>query len=110
MDSISIISLDEEAAVAVLRMACESGITFYDTANVYRDSDKKIGHALMDAYRPELSWQTVLPKMRILPIMSARRHDHRGHGIQGDCGQDVAEGCHRILEDPHGERDIVYGM
>jgi hypothetical protein len=45
---IPIIHLDEEAAVAVLRRAYESGITFYDTANAYHDSEKKIGHALGD--------------------------------------------------------------
>jgi uncharacterized protein len=45
---IPIIRLDEEAAVAVLRRAYESGITFYDTANAYRDSEKKIGRALGD--------------------------------------------------------------
>ena len=45
---IPIIRLDEEAAVAVLRRAYESGITFYDTANAYRDSEKKIGCALGD--------------------------------------------------------------
>jgi uncharacterized protein len=45
---IPIIRLDEEAAVLVLRRAYESGITFYDTANAYRDSEKKIGRALGD--------------------------------------------------------------
>ena len=45
---IPIIRLDEESAVAVLRRAYESGITFYDTANAYRDSEKKIGRALGD--------------------------------------------------------------
>ena len=45
---IPIIRLDEEAAVWVLRRAYESGITFYDTANAYRDSEKKIGRALGD--------------------------------------------------------------
>jgi predicted aldo/keto reductase-like oxidoreductase len=45
---IPIIRLDEKAAVAVLRRAYESGITFYDTANAYRDSEKKIGLALGD--------------------------------------------------------------
>jgi hypothetical protein len=48
---IPIIRLDEEAAV--VRRAYKSGITFYDTANAYRDSEKKIGQALMDAYRPD---------------------------------------------------------
>jgi predicted aldo/keto reductase-like oxidoreductase len=43
---IPIIRLDEDAAVAVLRRAYESGITLFDTANAYRDSEKKIGRAL----------------------------------------------------------------
>lgn len=43
---IPIIRLDEDAAVAVLQRAYDSGITFYDTANAYRDSEKKIGLAL----------------------------------------------------------------
>ncbi|MGD0819418.1 MAG: aldo/keto reductase [Desulfomonilia bacterium] len=45
---IPIIRLDEDTAVAVLRRAYESGITLYDTANAYRDSEKKIGRALGD--------------------------------------------------------------
>lgn len=46
--AIPIIRLDEDAAVDVLRRAYESGITLYDTANAYRDSEKKIGRALGD--------------------------------------------------------------
>jgi uncharacterized protein len=42
---IPIIRLSRDAAVKVLRHAYERGITFYDTANVYRDSEEKIGHA-----------------------------------------------------------------
>jgi predicted aldo/keto reductase-like oxidoreductase len=45
---IPIIRLDEKSAVSVLRRACESGITFFDTANAYRDSEKKIGLALAE--------------------------------------------------------------
>ena len=45
---IPIIRLDEDTAVTVLRRAYESGITLYDTANAYRDSEKKIGRALGD--------------------------------------------------------------
>jgi uncharacterized protein len=45
---IPIIRLNEDTAVAVLRRAYDSGITFYDTANAYRDSEKKIGRALGD--------------------------------------------------------------
>ncbi len=43
---IPIIRLDEDTAVTVLRRAFESGITLYDTANIYLDSEKKIGRAL----------------------------------------------------------------
>jgi predicted aldo/keto reductase-like oxidoreductase len=43
---IPIIRLDEDTAVSVLRRAYESGITLFDTANAYRDSEKKIGRAL----------------------------------------------------------------
>ena len=42
---IPIIRLDEQSALAVLHRAYEVGITFYDTANAYRDSEKKIGLA-----------------------------------------------------------------
>lgn len=43
---IPIIRLETEEAVKVLRYAYEKGITFYDTANMYRDSEAKIGQAL----------------------------------------------------------------
>ena len=42
---IPIIRLSKEAAVAVLRRAYDRGITFYDTANMYMDSEEKIGSA-----------------------------------------------------------------
>ena len=42
---IPIIRLPEAEAVTVLRHAYARGITFYDTANAYRDSEKKIGQA-----------------------------------------------------------------
>jgi hypothetical protein len=45
---IPIIRLDEDTAVKVVRRVYESGITLYDTANAYRDSEKKIGRALVD--------------------------------------------------------------
>jgi predicted aldo/keto reductase-like oxidoreductase len=44
--SIPIIRLQIDAAVRVLCHAYEKGITFYDTANMYRDSEAKIGKAL----------------------------------------------------------------
>lgn len=37
-----------EESDAILKRAFESGINFYDTANMYTDSEMKIGHALHD--------------------------------------------------------------
>lgn len=42
---IPIMRLRDEEAVKVLRHAYEKGITFYDTANMYGDSERKIGQA-----------------------------------------------------------------
>ncbi|MGN0983041.1 MAG: aldo/keto reductase [Candidatus Limivicinus sp.] len=39
---------DEEYAVRLLRAAYEGGINYFDTANAYTDSEKKIGLALSD--------------------------------------------------------------
>ena len=43
---IPIIRLQTDEAAKVLRHAFDKGITFYDTANMYRDSESKIGQAL----------------------------------------------------------------
>lgn len=45
MGCIPIIRLQKEAAVRVLRHAFNKGVTFFDTANAYRDSEEKIGEA-----------------------------------------------------------------
>lgn len=42
---IPIIRLSADSAVKVLRRAFEKGITFYDTANAYLDSEEKLGRA-----------------------------------------------------------------
>ncbi|MDF2874924.1 MAG: Aldo/keto reductase family protein [Sporomusa sp.] len=42
---IPIIRLETNQAVKTLRHAYEQGVTFYDTANAYRDSEDKIGRA-----------------------------------------------------------------
>ena len=39
---------DEDYAVKLLRAAYEGGINYFDTANAYTDSEKKIGLALSD--------------------------------------------------------------
>ena len=43
---IPIISLDFDAGVSIVRHCYERGITFFDTANLYGDSERKIGRAL----------------------------------------------------------------
>ncbi len=43
---IPIIPLSVEDGAAVVRHCYDLGITFFDTANVYRDSEKKVGQAL----------------------------------------------------------------
>ena len=43
---IPIIPREFEEAVKVVRHCFESGMTFFDTANAYADSEKKIGKAL----------------------------------------------------------------
>ena len=45
---IPIIPLNVETSVNIVRHCYEKGITFYDTANAYVDSEKKIGEALED--------------------------------------------------------------
>ena len=39
---------DKEEAAHILRRAYDAGITFYDTARAYSDSEEKIGYALSD--------------------------------------------------------------
>lgn len=41
---------DKETAVSILRRAYEGGITFFDTARAYSDSEEKIGLAFGDMY------------------------------------------------------------
>jgi len=45
---IPVIPLSIEDGAAVVRHCYDLGITFFDTANVYRDSEKKVGQALCD--------------------------------------------------------------
>ena len=44
---IPIIRLSPEEAVSVLRRAYDLGVTFFDTANVYHDSEEKMGDAFL---------------------------------------------------------------
>src|SRR4030066_1343427 len=45
---IPVIKQKMDETVKVLRHAYNRGITFYDTANMYRDSEAKMGQALSD--------------------------------------------------------------
>jgi len=46
--TIPIIRLSSDEAVKVLNRAYDRGITLYDTANMYLDSEEKIGRAFRD--------------------------------------------------------------
>ena len=48
MGCLPIQRIDFDAAKAILRRAYDAGINFFDTANGYTDSEKKIGYALSD--------------------------------------------------------------
>jgi predicted aldo/keto reductase-like oxidoreductase len=72
---IPIIRLSLEEAVQVLRRAYDRGVTFYDTANVYLDSEEKIGRAL-DGLRPQV----------ILATKSMKRDRA---GVEGDIEQSL---------------------
>lgn len=69
---------DEETAVKILRRAYEGGMTFFDTARAYSDSEKKLGMALSDvrdnitiasktmAKTPEEFWQQLHTSLELL--------------------------------------------
>jgi len=48
MGCLPIQRVDFDTAKAILRRAYDAGINFFDTANAYSDSEKKIGYALAD--------------------------------------------------------------
>ena len=70
--------VSEEEAVKILRKAYENGITFFDTARGYSDSEYKIGQALSDvrdkifiatktmAKTPEEFWQHLETSLSLL--------------------------------------------
>ena len=70
--------VSEEEACRLLRRAYEAGITFFDTANAYTDSEKKIGMALADvrdkihiatktgARNVEMFWQNLENSLRMM--------------------------------------------
>ena len=69
---------DMETAVKILRRAFEGGMTFFDTARAYSDSEEKIGNALSDvrekifiatktaAKTPEDFWKDLETSLRLL--------------------------------------------
>ncbi len=42
--------ISDEEAVLLLRKACDNGITFFDTARAYTDSEHKLGLAFHDRW------------------------------------------------------------
>jgi predicted aldo/keto reductase-like oxidoreductase len=73
---IPIIRLDHDAAVEVVRHCYDSGVTFYDTANVYGDSEKKIGAAL-ESVRDKIVIAT-----KTLNREAADAADHVGYSLE----------------------------
>ena len=53
---------DTETAIAILRRAYEGGMTFFDTARAYSDSEEKIGRAFSDMYPSERSKMYIATK------------------------------------------------
>lgn len=70
--------IDREEAAALLKKAYKSGITFFDTARFYTDSEEKIGYALSDVreniyiatktmtVKVEEFWQQLTTSLRLL--------------------------------------------
>ena len=69
---IPIIRLDTDAAVRVLRRAYDRGITLYDTANAYRDSEEKIGRAFQGMRDKVVIATKTIRRMRQRPRNSWR--------------------------------------
>ena len=53
-----------EEAARLLRMALDAGITFFDTARFYTDSEEKIGYALSDRRSMEARTASATPSGR----------------------------------------------
>ena len=54
-------SLNEQWAVETLRKAIDNGLTYVDTAYVYKDSERVTGLCLQDGYREKVTLATKLP-------------------------------------------------
>lgn len=79
---IPIIRLGFEEAADVVRHCYEGGITFFDTANIYGDSERKIGHAL------EPVRDRVVLATKTLFREAAAAVDHIGYSLENlktDC-------------------------
>jgi hypothetical protein len=131
---IPIIRYAKDDAVRVLRHALDCGITFFDTANAYRDSEEKMGIAFAGkrdkvvlasktlkrraeeaSGRPSdhgrLSQRTgeeILPALRVLSALSPGGNDNAGHGVPHRCLPDVSIRCGGILQNSHGKRAALH--
>ena len=79
---IPIIRLSMEDAVAVLRRAVDRGVTLFDTANLYMDSEEKFGRALAGE-RPRL----------VLATKSIKRDRA---GVEAEINLSLDEDAHRL--------------
>ena len=77
-------AIDEQAAIATIRTAIDSGITLIDTAQSYYNSEEIIGKALKDGYRDRCFLATkVSLKYSRNDILSAMENSLRM--LQVDC-------------------------
>ncbi|MDR2492250.1 MAG: aldo/keto reductase [Coriobacteriales bacterium] len=76
---------DESVAVALIRHAIDSGVTYLDTAYCYQDSEKVVGKALKGGYRDKVLLATKAPLWNI--------------GCHGDFGRCLDEQLARLGTD-----------
>ncbi len=97
----------KEDAVAILRRAYEGGIRFFDTANMYTDSEEKLGEALSDVREHIViatksggrDYQTVRDHIRLSLERLKTDHIDLFQFHQAACWEDIDSGaCDAALE------------
>ena len=58
--------ITKEEAAKLLRKAYDGGITYFDTARAYSDSEEKIGYALSDVRNPVSYTHLTLPTILLV--------------------------------------------
>lgn len=79
---------DDDAAVALIHRAIDLGVTFLDTANIYGDSELKVGKALQGSRRERVVLAT---KFGIVPDSDAQSRgvDGRPENVRRCCEQSL---------------------